>query len=113
VLRDVEGGVTEGVYSSTATIQEILFWLYNQGLRGEMVEAANALSRIRNLEWVPVTPEVCLRASVLVKHYGLSPFDGYHAATALGRDGVVLSSDHSYDRVTGLSRVDPWELTKT
>jgi len=108
----VEVGVTEGVYSSTATIQEILFWLYNQRLRGEMVEAVNALGRVRNLEWVPVTPDVCLKASVLVKHYGL-PFDGYHAATALERDGVVLSSDHSYDRVTGLSRLDPLDLAKT
>jgi predicted nucleic acid-binding protein len=77
-----------------------------------MVDAVNSLSRIRNLEWVPVTPEVCLKASVLVKHYGLSPFDGYHAATALGRDGVVLSSDRSYDRVTGLSRVDPQDMVE-
>ena len=113
MLRDIESGALGGVYSSTATIQEILFWLYNQGLHGEMVEAVNAMSRIKNLEWIPVTPEVCLKASMLVKHYGLSPFDGYHAATALGRDGVILSSDHSYDRVTGLSRVDPRDLAKT
>ena len=75
--------------------------------------AVNALSRIRNLEWVPVTPEICLKASVLVKHYQLSPFDGYHAATALGRDAVVLSTDQSYDRVTGLSRVNPQDMVKT
>ena len=108
----IQGGAYGGVYSSTATIQEILFWLYNQGLRQEMIDAVNALSRIRNLEWVPVTPEICLKASVLVKHYQLSPFDGYHAATALGRDAVVLSADQSYDRVTGLSRVDPQDMVK-
>ena len=33
-----------------------------------------------------------------------------HAATALCRDAVVLSSDRSYDRVTGLSRVDHQDI---
>jgi len=33
-----------------------------------------------------------------------------HAATALGRDAVVLSSDRAYDRVMGLSRVEPQDI---
>jgi predicted nucleic acid-binding protein len=76
-----------------------------------MIDAVNALSQIRNLEWVPVTPELCLKASILVKHYRLSPFDAYHAATALSHDATILSTDHSYERVTGLTRIDPQDFT--
>ena len=86
-----------------------MFWLHNQGLRQETIDAVNALNHMKNLEWVPVTPELCLNASILVKHYQLSPFDAYHAATALSRDSLILSTDHAYDRVTVISRVNPLE----
>jgi len=91
-----------------------VFWLHSQGLRQETIDAVNALNHMNHLEWnhlewVPVTPELCLNASTLVKHYQLSPFDAYHAATALSRDSLILSTDHAYDRVTGISRVNPLE----
>jgi len=50
ILLDIQNGVHTGVYSSTATIQEIVFWLYNQGLHRETVEAVNALSHLKNVE---------------------------------------------------------------
>ncbi len=112
ILLDIQNGVHTGVYSSTATIQEIVFWLYNQGLHRETVEAVNALSHLKNVEWVPVSPETCLKASILVERYGLGPFDAYHAATALGRDAVILSTDHAYDRVKNITRIIPEELVK-
>ena len=112
VLVDIQNGVYEGVYSSTATIQEIIFWLYNQGMYRETIDAVNALSHLKNIEWVPVSPEVCLKASILVDRYRLSPFDAYHAATALSRDAVILSTDHAYDRVSGITRINPLELVK-
>lgn len=110
ILMDIQNGVHEGVYSSTATIQEIVFWLYNQGLHRETIDAVNALSQLKNVEWVPVSPRVCLEASILIERYRLSPFDAYHAATALSRDAVILSTDHAYDRVAGINRVNPMDL---
>ena len=71
----------------------------------------NALIQIKNLEWIPITPEICLKASILVNTFQMSPFDAYHAATSLGRDSVILSTDHSYDRITQLTRINPNDLT--
>ncbi|TFH15098.1 type II toxin-antitoxin system VapC family toxin [Candidatus Bathyarchaeota archaeon] len=112
ILLDIQNGIHTEVYSSTATIQEIIFWLYNQGLHRETIEAVNALSHLKNIEWVPITPETCLKAAILVERYGLSPFDAYHAATALDRDAFILSTDHAYDRVKNITRIPPEDLVK-
>ena len=110
ILLGIQSGVYREVYSSTATIQEIVFWFYNRGMFKETVDAVNAMSHLKNIEWIPVTPETCLKASILVDRYGLSPFDAYHAATALSRDAVILSTNTSYDRISEITRIDPVDL---
>jgi predicted nucleic acid-binding protein len=110
ILLDIQNGVNKGVYSSTATIQEIVFWLYNRGLHRESIDAVNALSMLKNVEWVPVTPRVCINATIIIEQYKLSPFDAYHASTALSRDSIILSTDESYDRINQITRLHPEEL---
>jgi predicted nucleic acid-binding protein len=110
ILRDIQSGIHREVYSSTATIQEIVFWFYNQVMYKETVDAVNAMSHLKNIEWVPVSPETCLKASILVDRYNLSPFDAYHAATALSRDAVILSMDNAYDRISEITRINPVDL---
>ena len=110
ILTDIQNGANKGVYSSTATIQEIVFWLYNQGLHRESIDAVNALSSIKNIEWIPITPKICIDATILIEQYKLSPFDAYHASTALSRDSIILSTDRAYDRVNQINRLNPEEL---
>ena len=64
ILVGIDSEKLEGFYASTATIQEIVFWFFNRKLLKELVDAVNALIHIRNLEWVGITPEVCLTASI-------------------------------------------------
>ena len=110
ILIDIQNNVHTNVYSSTATIQEIIFWLYHQGKHRETIDAVNALNNLKNVEWVSVTPETCLKASILTERYKLSPFDAYHAATALSHDAVILSTDHAYDRIKEITRIKPETL---
>ena len=83
------------MYASTATLQEIIFWFFNRGLQREMIPAINAISHIDNVRWIPLTPEICLTSTMLIKEYSINPFDAYHAATAV------------YDRIKGITKINP------
>jgi predicted nucleic acid-binding protein len=112
VLTAIHSGKLEGFYASTATLQEIIFWFFNRRMLKELILAVNALVHIKNLEWVPLSSEICLTSTLLMSEYGLNPFDAYHAATAIARDKKVLSTEHVYDRVKGIERIEPNKFVK-
>ena len=95
------------MYASTATLQEIIFWFFNRGLQREMIQAINAISHIDNVRWIPLTPEICLTSTMLIKEYSINPFDAYHAATAITEDKTILSTEHVYDRIKGITKINP------
>ncbi len=112
ILEKIEVGEIKGVYASTAAMQEIVFWLYNRQLLKELTIAVNVLSHLRNVEWIPLTTEVCLTASLLINEYKVSPFDAYHAATAISKDKTILSTEHIYEKIKGITRLDFVEFAK-
>ncbi len=112
IMEKIDLGELKGVYASTAAIQEIVFWFYNRQLFNELTHAMNVLIRLRNVEWVPLTPEICLTASLLISEYNTSPFDTYHAATAISKDKTILSTEHIYDKIKGIKRIEPTYYTK-
>ncbi|MGA2683050.1 MAG: type II toxin-antitoxin system VapC family toxin [Candidatus Bathyarchaeia archaeon] len=112
ILEKIDSGELKGVYASTAVLQEIIFWFYNRQLHSELAKAVNVLSHLHNVEWIPITPEVCLTASLLINEYNTSPFDAYHVATAIPRDKTILSTEHIYDKIKGITRVEPAEFSK-
>ena len=112
ILEKIDLGELKGVYASTAALQEVIFWFYNRKLLSELAKAANVLSHLRNVEWIAITPDVCLTASLLINEYNASPFDAYHAATAIPRDKTILSTEHIYDKIKGITRIDPTEFSK-
>jgi predicted nucleic acid-binding protein len=112
ILEKIDSGELKGVYASTAVIQEVIFWFYNRQLFSELATAVNVLSHLRNVEWIAVTPEICLTASLLINEYKTSPFDAYHVATAIPRDKTILSTEHIYDKIKGMTRIEPNEFAK-
>ena len=112
ILEKVDSGELKGVYASTAVIQEVIFWFYNRQLLKELVLAVNVLSHLRNVEWIAITPEICLTASLLIDEYNVSPFDAYHIATALFRDKMIVSTEHIYDKIKGINRIEPLKFAK-
>jgi len=112
ILEKIDSGKLKGVYASTAAIQEVIFWFYNRQLLSELSLAVNLLSHLRNVEWVAITPEICLTASLIINEYKAYPFDAYHVATAIPRDKTILSSEHIYDKIKCITRIEPTEFVK-
>jgi predicted nucleic acid-binding protein len=112
IFEKIASGKLKGVHASTAAIQEVIFCFHNRQLFSELSLAVNAIAHLRNIEWIPVTPEICLTASLLINENKLSPFDAYHAATAIPRDKTVLSTEHAYDKIKGLTRIEPAEFAR-
>ncbi len=112
ILEKIDSGELKGIYASTAAMQEIIFWLYNRQLYRELSLAVSVMSHLRNVEWVPITREICLTASLLISEYKTSPFDAYHAATAIPRDKTILSTEHIYDKIKGITKIEPTEFVK-
>lgn len=71
------------------------------------------MTHLRNIEWVPLTPEICLTASLRVEEYKISPFNAYHTAAALLKDHTIISSEHIYDKIKGIERIAPEALKDT
>ena len=112
ILEKIDAGELKGIYASTAVLQEVIFWFYNRQLLRELEKAVNLLSHLHNVEWIPINPEICLAASLLINEYNLSPFDAYHVATAIPRDKTILSTEHIYDKIKGMTRIEPAEFAK-
>lgn len=112
ILEKIDSGDLKGVYASTAAIQEIIFWFYNRQLFNELTKAVNFLTHLRHVEWVPLTPELCNTASLLMSEYNVSPFDAYHLATAISKDKAILGTEHIDDKIKGVTRVDPVEFAE-
>lgn len=112
ILNRISSGELINVYASTATLQEIIFWYFNRDMPSEMTTATNALTHLENVRWISLTPDICLTASMLINEYGITPFDAYHAATAISQDKRILSTDHVYDRIKGIERIEPEDLTR-
>ena len=79
----------------------------------EILNKIGALKSIPNMELVPTTVDVDLLALALMIQYNVtSIFDAYHAVTCLlyDKDKVIISTDHVYDKIPGIKRVDPNDI---
>lgn len=112
VLEAIERGEIKDAYASVGAIQEIIFWLLNEGRSTDILKTVNALSNIKNLEWVDLNKDICINAAALIGEYKLSPFDAYHAATAISKDSKIISSDHAFDKIKSINRTNLSSFTK-
>lgn len=110
--------IKEGELGEVAASREAIHELYYVSTREgvgveEYIARVAALTSIPNLSFLPTTTEIDLLALTLMRQHGLtSIFDAYHAATALNqvKDHTIVSTDHVYDKVPWLTRLDPHTL---
>ncbi|BDB99962.1 type II toxin-antitoxin system VapC family toxin [Saccharolobus caldissimus] len=99
---------------SREAIHEIYYVLRNMNLPiREILNKIGALRSIPNIEWIPTTIDIDLLALALMSQYNItSIFDAYHAATCLlyDKEKVIISTDHIYDKIPGIKRIDPKDL---
>ena len=100
------------------TSREVLHELYYVSMEEDVsldayILRVAALSAVRNLTYLDTTFDIDLLGATLMKHFKLtSIFDAYYAATALNQvpDRTIVSTDGTFDKVTGLKRIDPRSL---
>ena len=104
------------VIASREVFHELHYVLKNTGLSPqEIMLKLGALRGIPNIEWAPTTVDTDLLALSLMSQYGISSvFDSYYAATCLlyDEDKTIISTDHVFDKVPGIKRIDPRDFVK-
>lgn len=68
------------------------------------------MAALPNVEYAALTPDVAMASVYLRNSLGMSFFDSHYAAAALSLDREIIPFDKAYDRVPGLSRIDPGPL---
>ena len=114
IINAIVEGKLGTVHASRMVLHELYYVSKNLGVDlDEFISKAASLTAIPNLSYHPTTVEIDLLALVLMKQYRVSSiFDAYHAATALNQeqDHTIISTDHIYDAIPGITRIDPREL---
>jgi predicted nucleic acid-binding protein len=112
----IKEGELGDVSASREALHELYYVSREEGASlDEIITRGAALTSLAHLNFLPTTTEVDLLALAIMKQYRLtSIFDAYHAATALNqvRDHTLVTTDVVYDRVPGLTRVDPRTLVQ-
>ena len=119
VSKQIMSKIVQGDFGTTHASREALHELYyvssHEGVTlDHYIARAAALTAIKNLEFHPTTHEIDLLALTLMKQYNMtSIFDAYHAATALNMepDRTLISTDKVFDKIPGMTRLDPREIT--
>lgn len=114
IINAIVDGKLGTVHASRMVLHELHYVSKTEGVPlDQYITRAASLTAIPNLSYHPTTMEIDLLALVLMKQYNVtSIFDAYHAATALNQepDHTVLSTDHIYDQIPGITRIDPRDL---
>ncbi|MDG7016435.1 MAG: type II toxin-antitoxin system VapC family toxin [Nitrososphaerota archaeon] len=106
VFAKLESGGLAADMSSVSLIEMELVYM-SEGLEGRLLEDLSAVAALPNVKYAALTPDVAVASVYLRDSLGLSFFDSHYAAAALRLDGKIISFDRAYDRVPGLTRIDP------
>jgi predicted nucleic acid-binding protein len=98
----VERGEVE-VVTSTLTLTEVLVHPYRQGNRALVREYCEILLHARNVNIIPVSPEIASEAARLRAMHGIRTPDAIQLATAqASRAGAFLTNDEVLEKAAGL-----------
>ena len=111
-LEDVHAGAHRA-YTSTLTVDEML-WVVKKTLgREEAAKAAKLLFNLSHLGLVDATGSIVSDAVEVFLHERVEPRDAIHVATMRSRRVVHIASlDADFDSVKGIKRLSPAALGK-
>ncbi len=111
LLRRMARGEFGVVFTSREVLHELYYVSMEEGVSLEgFISRLASLTGLPNLKYLDTTTEIDMLAATLMKQFKLnSIFDAYYAATALNAvtDHTIASTDEVFDKVTGITRVDP------
>ncbi|MEM3501848.1 MAG: PIN domain-containing protein [Candidatus Bathyarchaeia archaeon] len=90
------------LHCSSATIIEILSVLKAVNKFASVAPKLKAFGNLKNLIFLPITPDVANRAVEIHSAGLLTFFDSFYAATALTSDMTLISSDKAFKNIPNL-----------
>jgi len=106
IFRKIQSGDVKVVISSVSLIEMELIYR-TERMEDKLLKDLAAIAALPNVEYVALTPDIAVASAYLRQTINLTFFDSHYAAAALNLDGKIISFDQSYERVQGLTRVDP------
>ncbi len=103
ILNLLKDGKFEG-FTSTLTYDEIFWKVKRMRSRPAAIDACDIFLTIPNLKFIEVNLEIIWAAHKLLQKYELAPRDAIHAAAALNKGCVMLSSDADFDKIKEMRR---------
>ena len=106
IFKKIRDGELRVEVSSVSLLEMELIYR-SEKRESQLFRDLAALASFENITFIPLTPEIALTSVYIRQKWGLSFFDSHYAATALGLDRKIISFDAIYDKVEGLTRIDP------
>ena len=114
IFNSIKTGKLGNIQTSTCIIHELYYVFSEIAPTSTIMSNTAKLSTLENVTYIDPTREILLSALELVSTYQLgSIFDAIYAATTLTPkvpDQTIISTDQAYDRITGITRLDPRDL---
>jgi predicted nucleic acid-binding protein len=114
IFDAISSGRLRYAQASSEVLHELYYVFADHAPASTILGNAARVATMENIEYIDATRETYLSALELLSTYGLgSIFDAIYAATALtdkAHDHTILSTDSAYDRIPGITRVDPREI---
>jgi len=120
--RVMSGELTKPVLTPFAPLQELELGVRAQKIlphekiaknEGEVSVFMNEICEALELYGIEIQSIECgtfARDAEIREKHNLSYYDSHHASAALYHDKSIVSTDRQYDRVKGLTRIDPSKL---
>jgi predicted nucleic acid-binding protein len=111
VFREIMDGKVKDVKVASSAYLE--YELVHRSLGYPLEDTRREIFSFKNFPGLgeePLTSEVMLEAMRLRETIDMTYFDSLHASTALLNDHKIISTDSVYDKVDGLTRIEPEQL---
>jgi predicted nucleic acid-binding protein len=109
IFKKMQKGEIFVEISSVSLIEMELTYL-SEKMEDSLLKDLAAVAALPNVRYVALTPDVAVASAYLRQILNLTFFDSHYAATALNLDRKIISFDHAYDTVPGLTRIEPEKI---
>ncbi|MCW4035582.1 MAG: PIN domain-containing protein [Candidatus Bathyarchaeota archaeon] len=100
-----EGELTLDTSSVSLVEMELIY--RSEGRGEDLLAHLSAIAALPSVKYAPLTPDLVIAGVYLRQTHALTFFDSNYAANALNLDRQIISYDRAYDKVPGLTRIDP------
>jgi predicted nucleic acid-binding protein len=106
IFKKLQGGEIALDASSVSLVEMELIYR-SEGREDLLLSHLAAIAALPNVAYAPLTPDLVIAGVYLRQTLDLTFFDSHYAATALNLDRQIISYDRAYDKVPGLTQIDP------